>query len=319
MGSSLTSSVLPLLVGGLVLFLYAIKNLSDTLRGMFSKKAEKMIARYTGNIFMAIGIGTLVTIVLDSSSAVIILVIIFINAGTLNFHQAMGIIMGANIGTTFSSQLIALSIGKYAVIPMVIGFVIWVFASAKYKKAGKLLLYFGMLFFGLHLLEISVAPLKGSDFLEERLLQINNPVTGALAGGLITLIIQSSSATMGMIIVLSKQGFIQLGTALSVMLGAELGTCSDTLLAVIGGRRDAVRAGVFHLIFNLVPILAGLLFFDYLVKMVSFISGNAPLQRQIANGHVLFSILSVLMFLPFIKVFYRFLYWLIPEKKRQAV
>jgi phosphate:Na+ symporter len=155
------SDFLAFLLGGLVLFLYSISQLSDVLKGIFNERAIAVIENYTSNIFYALFWGTLMTIVLGSSSAVIILVIIFINAQSLSFNQAIGLIMGANIGTTFSSQLISLDISEYALYPLILGLMTSIFAKkGKVKNTGKVMLYFGMLFFGLFMIESSVDPLK---------------------------------------------------------------------------------------------------------------------------------------------------------------
>lgn len=309
-------AIVPLVLGGLVLFLYAIRQLSDILKLFLSSKAKAVLESATNTIFKSIATGVLITILLDSSSAVIIIVIILINAQTMKFKNAIGVIMGANVGTTISSQLIAFNVSKYAVIIMIIGFILWMFTSSKIvKEIGRITLYFGLLFFGLYLMELSVLPLGQSDFFNEWMSHLETPVKGAAIGGLVTLIIQSSSATVAILITLAKQDLINITGALAAMLGAELGTCSDTLLAVIGGTRDALRAGVFHLIFNLVPIVIGLFLFNYFEKLVVFISGDMTLQRQIANGHIIFSILSLFLFLPFIKYMYRFMILIIPDRK----
>lgn len=307
--------VLPLVLGGLIIFLYAIRQLSLTLRDIFSNKVENLIEKYTSNIFFSILLGIIVTILLDSSSAVIIIAIIFINSGSLNFKQAMGIIMGANVGTTFSSQLIAFQINKYGVIALAIGFFIWLFyKSSKLKTTGKIIMYFGLLFFGLFILETSLMPFKNSEQFFNWVSSINNPIKGAAIGGLVTLIIQSSSATVGILIVMAKQELINLSIAVSIMLGAELGTCSDTLVALVGGKRDAIRAGLFQIIFNLIPIIIGLLVFEYFIDLVETLAPKANISRQIANAHVLFSIFSVLLFLPFVNSMHRLINWMIPHK-----
>ena len=307
--------ILPLVSGGLLIFLYAIRQLSVTLRDIFSSKVENLIEKYTSNIFFSILLGVIVTILLGSSSAVIIITIIFINAGSLNFKQAMGIIMGANVGTTFSSQLIAFQINKYGVIALAIGFFIWLFyKSSKLKTIGKVIMYFGLLFFGLYILETSLMPFKNSEQFFKWISSINNPIKGAAIGGLITLIIQSSSATVGILIIMAKQELINLSIAVSIMLGAELGTCSDTLVALVGGKRDAIRAGLFQILFNLIPIIIGLLVFEYFLDLVEMLAPKATISRQIANAHVLFSIFSVLLFLPFVNSMHRFINWMIPHK-----
>lgn len=308
-------NVLPLVLGGLIVFLYAIRQLSVTLRDIFSSKVENLIKKYTSNIFFSILLGVIVTILLDSSSAVIIITIIFINAGSLNFKQAMGIIMGANVGTTFSSQLIAFQINKYGVIALAIGFFIWLFyKSSKLKTIGKVVMYFGLLFFGLYILETSLMPFKNSEQFFKWVSSIDNPIKGAAIGGLVTLIIQSSSATVGILIIMAKQELINLSIAVSIMLGAELGTCSDTLVALVGGKRDAIRAGLFQILFNLIPIIIGLLVFDHFLELVEMLAPKATISRQIANAQVLFSVFSVLLFLPFVNSIYRFINWIMPHK-----
>jgi len=313
------NEIVPLLLGGLALFLYAISRLSAVLKDIFSDRAKEIIGKYTSNIFMALLIGTLLTILLDSSSAVIILVIVFINAGSLTFKQAIGIIMGSNIGTTFSSQLIALDVGMYSIIPLFIGLIFEVFARGeKWRRTGSIMLFFGMLFFGLFIMETSVDPLKNSDIFLNWIARVEgNALHGSLIGGLVTLIIQSSSGTVGMAIVLGKQGILSVSGGLAVMLGAELGTCSDTLIATIKGSRQAIKAGLFHLLFNLVSIVIGLLVFPLFTELVYFVSRSNDIGTIIANGHVLFNVLGVVLFLPFVGWVALTLDKLLPEKKTQ--
>lgn len=301
--------ILPLLIGGLALFLYAISRLSAVMQDLFSGKAKAVIERHTRNLLVSIAIGTVLTVLLDSSSAVIILTIVFINAGTLSFGQAVGVIMGANIGTTFSSQIIALDVGKYAVIPLMVGLLMDVFVKHhKWGLAGKALLYFGMLFFGLFIMESAVEPLKNSSRFMEWLGRIEgNPLQGSLVGGLVTLIIQSSSGTVGMAIVLGKEGILSLAGGVAVMLGAELGTCSDTLLATIGGSKAGLRAGLFHLLFNFTTIILGLLLVHPFVALVGQLSSSADIGVQIANAHMLFNIFGVVVFLPVVRPLVRWM------------
>ena len=308
--------VLPLLIGGLVLFLYAISQLSEILKELFSEKVRETIKKYTANIFLSILIGTVLTIILNSSSAVIILVIVFINSKNLDFKQAVGLIMGANIGTTFSSQVIALNVGEFSAIPLLIGLTFVIFLKHKtWKLYGKALLYFGMLFFGLYLVETSVLPLKDSELFTDWITRIeDNPWQGALIGGLITLIIQSSSGTVGIAILLQKQQLLSVAGGVAMMLGAELGTCSDTLIATINGSRAAIKAGVFHLSFNLMTITIGLLLFTPFLRLVEQISAAEEIGNAIANAHVIFNLLGVVIFLPFVPLLVKLFDWLIPEK-----
>lgn len=313
--------ILPILLGGLVLFLYAISQLSEVLKGLFSSRAQRVITRYTRNIYSGILIGTVLTIMLDSSSAVIIMVIVLINAQVLSLKEAFGIIMGANIGTTFSSQIIALNIAQYSVIPLAIGLILEIFArDRKLVRFGKISLYFGMLFFGLYIMEQSVLPLRDSEVFNDWITRIEgNHIYGALIGGLITLIIQSSSGTVGMAIILGKQGLLSIAGGIAIMLGAELGTCSDTLLATIRGRRQAIKAGVFHLFFNFATIILGLLLFTPFMTLVQLISGSQDIGHQIANAHVLFNVAGVVIFLPFVPLAERLLNRWIPEKEQPSL
>jgi phosphate:Na+ symporter len=259
--------------------------------------------------------GTIITILLDSSSAVIILTIVLVNAGAITSRQSLGVVMGANIGTTFSSQLIALDVGKYSAIPMVIGLILWLAARGeRWKQAGQMLMYFGMLFFGLLTMEESVTPLRDSPDFLTWMKNLETPVTGAGAGALITLIIQSSSATVGMVITLAKQDLITLAAGVAVMLGAELGTCADTLLATIGSSRQALRTGIFHLTFNIVSIVAGLLAFAPFIALVNWMSQGMDIEKQIANAHVTFNVAGVLLFVWFIPLIDRFLNYILPDK-----
>ncbi|MEO1254140.1 MAG: Na/Pi symporter [Bacteroidota bacterium] len=305
---------IPLLLGGLMMFLYSIRKLSEVLEGIFEEKTKKVIATYTSNLFYAISLGGIITVLMGSSSAVIIITIVFINAKTLNFRQAIGIIMGANIGTTISSQIIALDVSQYACILLMVGMLLMFFAKrAKHQQFGSSLLYFGMLFFGLFLMEESMSPLRDDQFFLDWITKLENPVRGAMAGALITLIIQSSSATVGLVITLGKQNLISLAGGIAVMLGAELGTCSDTLLATIKGTRQSIKAGLFHLLFNLITIFLGLLFFNPFVDFIDEISIGS-LSSTIANAHLIFNLLGVLLFIPLVRITEKALNKLLPDR-----
>jgi phosphate:Na+ symporter len=307
--------IILLVLGGLGLFLYAVSSLSDTLRDILGDRTKDILKKCTGNLFTAILTGLVATTILDSSSAVIILAIVMINAKVLTFRQALGIVMGANIGTTFSSQLIAFDIGKFSPIPIFIGLILTVISKSKsISQTAKVLLYFGILFFGLYTMERAVEPLRDDVRFNGWMTALENPWKGAATGALVTLIIQSSSATVGMVITLAKKGLITLGASLAVMLGAELGTCADTLLATIKSNRQALKTGLFHLAFNFFTIILGLMLFPFFVKFVQWVSGNAQLERMVANGHMLFNILGVLAFIPLISTIERLLNKWLPDK-----
>ena len=303
------------IIAGLVLFLLAVNNLSESIQSIIGDKANSWIQRFTSNTFSGILVGIIVTTLLDSSSAVVIITIVLVNSKILTFRQAMGIVLGANVGTTISSQIIAMDISKYSPVFLLIGFVLlFISKSERINNIGKVILYFGVLFFGLLTMENSVEPLKDEKFFAEWMKKTENPIMGALIGAVVTLVIQSSSATVGMAIILAKKGFLSLIGGVAVMLGAELGTCSDTLLATIKGSRQALKTGLFHIMFNLLSIILGLILFYPFVVLVVKISSGASIERTLANAHMLFNILGVLIFVWTIPMFEKVLNRLLPEK-----
>ncbi|WP_207420654.1 Na/Pi cotransporter family protein [Desertivirga brevis] len=309
--------IILMVLGGLGLFLFALNNLSDSLKALLGDKAKKLLGIFTKNVLTAILTGTIITIILDSSSAVIILTIVLVNAGALTFRQSMGIVMGANIGTTFSSQLIALDIGQYSPIPILIGLILSITAkSKKISGAARVVLYFGILFFGLYTMERAVEPLKGHENFLSWMARLDDPLRGTAIGALVTLVIQSSSATVGMVITLAKKGLINLSGGIAVMLGSELGTCSDTLLATIRSDKQAIKTGAFHLLFNVISIAVGLLLFPIYTKFIEQISTGASLEQKIANAHMLFNGAGVVLFLPFITAIEKLLNRLLPNSPK---
>jgi phosphate:Na+ symporter len=299
----------------LVLFLFAVNSLSETIKNALGDNASKSIQRFTSNTFSSLIVGIVATTLLDSSSAVIIITIVLVNSNLLTFKQAMGIVLGANIGTTVSSQIIAMDIGKYSPVFLLIGFILLFIAkSEKISNIGKSILYFGVLFFGLYTMENAVEPLKDEAFFAEWMKKTESPVLGAIIGAVVTLVIQSSSATVGMAIILSKKGILSLTGGIAIMLGAELGTCSDTLLATIKGSRQALKTGLFHVSFNLISIILGLILFYPFVDLVKYISTGASIERSVANAHMLFNILGVLIFVWTIPIFEKVLNKALPDK-----
>ncbi len=310
------SEIILSIIAGLVLFLFAVSNLSETLKAVLGENASVWIKKYTSNSFSSLLVGAVLTTLLDSSSAVIIITIVLVNSNILTFRQAMGIVLGANIGTTVSSQIIAMDVGKYSPILLLIGFLLLFIAKTeKLNNLGKTILYFGVLFFGLFTMENAVEPLRDEAFFNRWMQKTENPMIGALVGALVTLVIQSSSATVGMAIILSKKGLISLTGGIAVMLGAELGTCSDTLLATIKGSRQALKTGLFHVTFNLLSIVLGLLLFYPFVNLVKWLSQGASIERSVANAHMIFNILGVLIFVWTIPVFERIFNRILPDKK----
>lgn len=303
-------------IGGLVIFLFGVSNMSDGLKAIGSDKMKRLLEKTTNNIFAGILVGTVVTTILDSSSATIIMVIAMVNAQLLISRQAFGIILGSNIGTTISCQIVAYDVGEYSAIPLIIGFIIFLATKPdKTKQIGKSILGIGLIFFGLQYIGQSVEPLKELSSFTNLMTKIENPYLGTLTGAITTFAIQSSSATVGITLSLAHQNLITLSGAIAVMLGAEIGTCSDTLLATIGRSREAVRVGVFHLLFNIVTVIIGIILINPLINLVTIISGEASLARQIANAHILFNVLGVLLFVGFIPLISKTLTKIIPDRK----
>ena len=312
-------SILLLAVSGLVLFLYAVSRLSLALRHVAGEQMKGILNRFTKTIPMAIVTGTVVTTLLDSSSVVIILAIALVSAGALPFRNSLGVVLGANIGTTISSQLFAFDLGQFAVVAMLPGLLLLLWSKKrKGRTVGRALFCFGLLFFSLFLIGEAAAPLKDYQGVQAWLLKLEHPLRGAGAGALITLVIQSSSATLGMVIKLAAKGLLTLPAGIAVMLGAELGTCSDTLLATVGRGRPALKTGLFHLLFNTVCIAVGLLLIGPFTALVLRLAGSADVARQIAHAHVLFNVAGVLLFAPLLPLCQRLLDAWLPDNQAET-
>ena len=213
-------------------------------------------------------------------------------------------------------KIIALDIGQYSPIPIFIGLVLSFFAKGeKLSSTAKVIMYFGILFFGLYTMERAVEPLKDHHQFLKLMTRLESPLLGSGVGALVTLVIQSSSATVGMAITLAKKGLLTLPAGIAVMLGAELGTCSDTLLATLRSDRQAVKTGIFHLLFNLITICVGLLVFKFYVQLIVTISGDASIEQKIANSHMIFNAAGVLLFIPLVPFIEKALDRIFPGKK----
>lgn len=312
-------NTLLLVVTGLVLFLYALNTLSQGLKVLSGKKLKSFLNKFANNVFKSILSGTVVTVLLDSSSVVIIMTIALVNAKALSFRQAMGVVMGANIGTTFSSQIFALNVSEYAAIPIAVGFVLMFFMKrALLIHLGRVIFSFGLIFFGLFTMEEAVEPLKESQYFVSWLQSLENTWKGMMTGALVTVVVQSSSATLGMVISLAGQNLITITAAIAVMLGAELGTCADTLVASIGRSRAAIKTGLFHLLFNLTTIFLGMILLPFFTQLVLQLSQSATLAQTVANAHMLFNGLGVLLMLPLLAVYEKVLKQLVPDRDENS-
>lgn len=289
------------LIGGLGMFLYGMNVMGDGLQKAAGEKLKKIIEMLTTNRIMGVLVGTLVTAIIQSSSATTVMTIGFINAGIMSLQQAVGVIMGANIGTTVTAQLVSFNIEKYAPIAIGIGMVFWFFTKKKnIKNISEILIGFGILFVGMNFMKEAAAPVSEMSQVHDAMLYLSkNPVLGILAGFLITGTIQSSSASIGILIVLASQGLLPITAALPVLYGDNIGTCVTSLLSTIGASRNARRAAIMHLCFN---VIGTLLFIIVLSKpIIALVTSIDPtnVPRQIANAHTLFNVVNVIVLLPF--------------------
>jgi phosphate:Na+ symporter len=301
-------------LAGLVLFIYGVTRLAEGLEDIGSDRMKNLVAKFTTNRFAGVATGTVATTLLESSSVTIIMVIAMVSAGVLTFVQSLGVVLGSNIGTAVGAQIISLNVDKYIPILMFAGLLL-LFLGKKQtlKNIGIIMLGFGLMFYGLEAIDEAMKPFREyQPFLNLMKTLGQNPLFGALIGAVFTVIVQSSSATVAIVITLAGSGLISLPAGIAIMLGAEIGTCADTLVATIGRGRPALRTGVFHLLFNLVSVALGLLFAPLLVQLVSAISGN-DVGRQVANAQIIFNLMGVVAVIGFLPIIERLLEKFIPN------
>ena len=305
------------IMGGLGLFLYGMNLMGDGLQKSAGSKLKRIIELLTSNVIMGVLVGMVVTMVIQSSSATTVMVVGFVNAGIMSLPQAIGVIMGANIGTTITAQLVSLDVDFLAPVALGIGIVIYMFSNKpKHKNIAEILIGFGILFTGMDFMKEAVKPLAGYQGFTDMLLSFgHHPILGVLMGFAITAIVQSSSASMGMLIALASQGLIPITAALPILYGENIGTCVTSLISSIGASRNARRAAIMHLTFN---VLGSMIFMFILSKpIVAIVTAIDPTDaaRQIANAHTLFKILNVIVLLPFNKLIVKLALKLVPETK----
>jgi len=294
------------LIGGLGLFLFGMNYMGDGLQKTAGNKMKNLLAALTKNNFMGLLVGTLVTAVIQSSSATTVMTIGFVNAGLMNLNQAVGIIMGANIGTTVTALLVSLDIAKIATLFVGIG--VFVYLAAKKKKVkniAEVVIGFGILFVGMDLMKGAMEPLKNSPIFINAMTQFTNPLLGILVGFGMTAVLQSSSATTGLLIAVSASGGITLDMAYPVIFGQNIGTCVTAMLASIGANKTAKRAAIIHLLFN---VIGTLIFMILLRKPIQALVLNivpVDVPKQIAAAHILFNIINVIIMFPFSKYLVR--------------
>jgi phosphate:Na+ symporter len=290
------------LLGGLALFLYGMKIMGDGLEKFSGDSMRKFLEIVTVKPVMGVFVGTIVAATIHSSSATTVMVVGFVNAGLMTLRQAIGVIMGANIGTTVNAQIIAFRLEDYVLPVIALGFLMYAVGKRKsVKYIGQFTLGFGVLFLGLSIMSDSVAPLRGNPTLINTMASLGaHPWLAMLAGTVMTVMIQSSSATIGMLMALASQGIVTLDAAVPILLGDNIGTCITALLASIGTNLSARRAAVAHIVFNVFGAILFLVGLRWFIEFVLLISPQGDISRQIANAHTSFNILSTIIFLPLV-------------------
>ncbi|UHD18068.1 Na/Pi cotransporter family protein [Thiocapsa bogorovii] len=314
------------LFGGLALFLYGMDQMAEALKAVAGERMKDILAKLTANRFMGAITGAFVTAVINSSSVTTVLVVGFISAGLMTLSQSVGVIMGANIGSTVTAQLIAFQITEAALLMIGIGFTMQ-FASTQeaIRQYGGILMGLGLVFFGMSIMSDAMGPLRTYEPFLEFVRRLENPAIGILVAAVFTGVIQSSAATMGIAIVMASQGLINLPTGIALALGANIGTCVTALLAAIGKPRDALRAALVHVIFNVCGVLLWVGFIAQLSTFTQLISPSHPglsgtarlaaeVPRQIANAHTLFNVANTVLFIGLSTQFARLVQWLVPDK-----
>lgn len=307
------------MAGGLGLFLFGIRTMGDGLENAAGAKLKRMLEVLTGNRFLAVLVGFVVTAIIQSSTATTVMVVGFVNAGMMSLAQAVGVIMGANIGTTVTSLLIALNFSSVAAASVLVG-VILMLASKKtvVKNLGAIFTGFGLLFLGIDMMSDSMAPLRDSAGFMNFIVTVSEsplrPLFGIILGIVMTAVLQSSSASVGVLQTLAMQGLVPLKFSVFVLFGQNIGTCLTALFSTVGAKKNSKRAAVIHLLFNLIGTGIFILI-ALLTPYVEWIEKLSPdPMAQIAISHIVFNIVSTVVMFPFAKALVKLSCLLVPGK-----
>ena len=297
-----------------MLFRSGIHIMSDALQKVAGDKMRKILSMLTNKAFFGLLAGAGITSIIQSSSATTVMVIGFVNAGLMTLKQAVGVILGANIGTTITAQLIAFKITHY-VLPIIgIGFALQFFCKKRMpKQIGMVIFGFGLLLLGLSIMTDTVRFLRSNQAVKDIFVNFSStPILGVLAGMILTVVVQSSSATVGITMALGMGGLIDINAAIPLLLGDNIGTCITGMLASIGTNVGARRAAVAHVLFNVIGTIIVLLFLPVYKTLIIHTAGS--IGRQIANAHTLFNVINALLFLPFTGAYARLIEKIVPGK-----
>ncbi len=314
------------LFGGLALFLAGLEILSEGMKLAAGETLKQVLSQLTTNRFLGALTGAFVTGVLNSSSVTTVLVVGFVTAGVMTLAQSVGVIMGANIGSTATAQILAFNVSQYALLPIAIGFFM-IFAGKKelLKHYGMMLMGLGLVFYGMGIMSDGMSPLRNYAPFLDLLKRMENPALGILAGAVFTGLVQSSAATVGIAIAMASEGLLSLPAGIALALGANIGTCVTALMAALGKPVEAVRAAVVHVLFNVMGVLIWIAVIPILADIAVWISPSnqelegtarmaAEVPRQIANANTLFNVVNTLIFIGFTAFFARLAERVVPEK-----
>lgn len=303
------------LLGGLALFLYGMTMMSNGLEIVAGNRMKGILEKLTSNRFLGIGIGALITALIQSSSATTVMLVGFVNSGLIRLENAVWVIMGANIGTTMTGQLLALKITDLAPLIAFVGVVmVSFFKSQKWDGLGTVLAGLGILFIGMEMMSKAMVPLRDYQPFIDAITSFKNPIIGILAGALFTAVIQSSSASVGILQALATSGLITLPSAIYVLFGQNIGTCITAALASVGTDRNAKRTTALHLEFNIIGTII-FVAISLIFPFAKFVESLTPsnVMAQIANVHTIFNVVTTLLLLPFGKKLVELSYKLLPE------
>lgn len=312
------------LLGGLALFLYGMEKMSSGMKKAAGDRMRSILSALTNNRFMGLAVGAFVTMIIQSSSATTVMLVSFVQARLMSFVQSLGVILGADIGTTVTAQLVAFKLTDYALLMIAVGFAFMMFGrNENQKNIGESILGFGILFYGMKLMSEAMYPLRSYEPFINTLARLENPLMGLIVGAAFTALIQSSSAFTGIVIVLAQQGLLSLDAGIPLIMGANIGTCITAGLASIGASREAKRVAMAHVLFKITGVLLFIFWIPWFADLIRIISPtsdtegmaqlSAVVPRQIANAHTIFNVGLAVIFIPFTGFFARIIMRFYPD------
>lgn len=309
------------MAGGLGLFLFGMELMSDSIEKVAGARLRRILEIFTTNRFMGMIVGIIFTGIIQSSSACTVMVVSFVNSGLMNLYQAAGVILGANIGTTITSQLVSFNLSKIAPLILLVGVVVMMFTKKeKVRKVAEVVVGFGILFVGLSTMSQAMTNMKNEPQVVNLLMSLKNPFLATLMGFALTAIIQSSSVTVSIVLLLANQDLLPLPITLYIILGCNIGACATAMLASMTGKKDAKRAALIHLLFNIIgTVIIYIALFvagDQIVELIKSISADNG--RFVANAHTLIKIAQVIMLFPFTGWLVKMTYLIVPGEDQKV-